>query len=147
MNLNQPWSKVSWVGLFSHHPRFSYFLSVCQGIVAWGFQMHLLWIFVCLFFLFGFLYFLFFLRWCVSDFSLMLASFCSWKFTYLCTEPFRQRPRENLFAEITSEKLYEHQWYVWEWCWRILFERSLLISIFEWSLLWLSLSFYAVPFP
>jgi hypothetical protein len=47
----------------------------------------------------------FFLHRCVLDFSLMLASFCFWKYTYLCTEPFRQRPWENLFAEITSEKV------------------------------------------
>ena len=151
MNLNQPWSKVSWVGLLSHHPGFSYFLSVCQGIVAWGFQMHLLWIFVCLFFLFGFLYFLFFLRWCVLDFSLMLASFCFRKYTYLHHWAIQTKTIENFFPEITSESLYKHQWYIAEidiYVGKILlFERSYWFQSLSKVCHDHLLSFYAVPFP
>ena len=92
--------------------------------------MHLLWIFVSLFFVWISLLSNFSSLVCF-DFSLMLTSFCFWEYTYLRTEPFRQRPWENLFPEITSEKLYEHQWYIskkWKWCWKILFERSLLFQ-------------------
>ena len=46
MNLNQPWSKIPWVGLLSHHSGFPHFLSVSHAIVAWSFQMHLLCMFV-----------------------------------------------------------------------------------------------------
>ena len=146
MNLNQPWSKIPGVGLLFPSFRFSPLSFSFPGDSRMRFSDTPS-VYTCFFVLIGFLCFPIFLRWCVLDFSLMLASSCFWKYTYLCTEPFRQRPWENIFTEITSEKLYEHQWYVWKWCGRILFERSQLISVSEWSLSWLSLSFYAVPFP
>ena len=48
--------------------------------------------YICfLFSLFGFLYFPIFSSLVCFDFSLMLTSFCFWKYTYLCTELFRKR--------------------------------------------------------
>ena len=51
----------------------------------------------------------------------------------------------NNFWKFVQESMI----YYWKskCCWKILFQRSLLISISEWSLSWLSLSFYAFPFP
>ena len=67
-------------------------------------------VYICfLFLLFGFLCLQIFSSLVCFDFSLMLTSFCFWEYTYLCTELFRQRPLENFFTEITSERLYEHQ--------------------------------------
>ena len=54
--------------------------------------------------LFGFLCLPIFSSPVCLDFSLMLTSLLL-EILCLCTEPFRQRPWENLFAEITSEKV------------------------------------------
>ena len=51
----------------------------------------------------------------------------------------------NFWKLVQTSVIYFWNWYL---CWKILlFERSLLISISEWSLSWLYLSFYIVPFP
>ena len=51
----------------------------------------------------------------------------------------------NFWIFVQTSMIYLWNWYL---CWKILlFERSLLISIFRQSLSWSSLSFYDVPFP
>jgi hypothetical protein len=67
--------------------------------------MHLLYIFCFLFLLFGFLCFPIFSSLVCFDFSLMLTSFCFWKYTYLHVELVRKRKLENSFAEITAKKI------------------------------------------
>jgi len=63
---------------------------------------------LCKYFLL-FLFCLYFHFWFWFDWSV----FCVFEtYAYLCTEPFRLRPWENFFTEITSERLYEHQWYI-----------------------------------
>ena len=108
-------------------------------------------VYICfLFLLFGFLCFPIFSSLVCFDFSLMLTSFCFWKYTYLHHWAIQTKMIENFFLEITFESLYKHQWYIAEidiYVGKILlFERSSLISISEKSLSWSSIIFLRCPF-
>ena len=120
MNLNQHWPKVPWVGLLSHQIWFFYF-SVSQGICCMRFS-DAPFVHICfLFLLFGFLCFPIFSSLVCFDFSLMLTSFCFWKYTYLHYWAIQIKKIENSFAKITAKKIvWTSMVYFWNLylCWK-----------------------------